>query len=121
MACQLWYAAPDRNHVIGFVHRQSARDKWDGHVICATRRWYMDAAVKHLERDIGVRVPHVIAGERFGIPSQAIARFDLSTTERIWWYHPPAGATAAPREPATLVDGLADALFTKIRARLAQG
>jgi hypothetical protein len=119
LPCQFWYAAPDRDHVIGFTGRGPGNAGWDGHAICVTRDHFIDAALFHLERDLGVQVPPVITGRRFSVASQAIARGNLSTTERIWWHNPPTGVPTRPPEPLpTLVTRLADALHERMQHHL---
>ena len=119
LPCQFWYAGPDRDHVIGFTGRGPGNAGWNGHAICATRELFIDAAVFHLERDLGIEVPSVITGRRFAVPSQAIARGNLSATERIWWHHPPAEAdTRIPEPLPTLVTRLADAVHERMQHHL---
>lgn len=117
--CQLWYVAPGQNCVIGFVGKGNAEHTWDGHAICATPRFFVDTALHHVQRDFGVKVPRVIAGSRFELPTQAIARFDLSETQRLWWYHAPPNAEKPPQEPRDIVERLADALLARVQQRLA--
>jgi hypothetical protein len=116
LPCQLWYAGRDRNHVIGFVGHRAQAGKWDGHVVCTTSERIIDTAVHHLHRDLGLQVPRVIVVPRFNIPSQAIARFDVNATDRIWWHHAPSGAdTTPPPQPAEMVEQLATRLEACIR------
>lgn len=120
LPCQLWYAGPDRNCVVGFLGN-TVPGKWDGHVICASNRLFIDAATHHLDREFGIRIPSVICGGRFGVPTQAIARFDFRPSERVWWYHAPANASAPPQEPPDLVDRLAALLLPRVQRRLVRG
>lgn len=34
--CQVWYATPNHNYVVGFTGQAPKDGKWDGHVICRT-------------------------------------------------------------------------------------
>jgi hypothetical protein len=120
LPCQLWYAGPDRNCVVGFVGN-AVPHKWDGHVICASNRFFIDAATRHLDREFGIPIPAVISGGRFELPTQAIARYDFRPSERVWWYHAPANASAPPQEPPELVDRLAALLLPRVQQRLACG
>lgn len=119
--CQLWYAGPQRNHVVGFTGQAKQAGRWDGHVVCTMGEWLLDAAVEHLHVELGVKVPHLIATQRFPLRSQAIARWDLSENERLWWLHAPEGVDATPSaEPEPVVAGLAQALHARALSRLAQ-
>lgn len=117
--CQLWYAGPAYNHIVGFVGSHATDGIWDGHVVCASDSWFIDAAVHHMERDAGIKVPRIIAGRRFNVRSNAIARHDLSPAERLWWLNPPPGAdTTPPQEPPDLVEQLTDAVHVEAKKRL---
>lgn len=118
LPCQLWYAGRDRNHVVGFVGNVPP-GMWDGHVVCANGSWFVEPTLHHLNV-AGIEAPGVIVGERFHVPSQAIARHDLRTGERLWWLHPPAGMqTQPPDEPRELVEHFAAALADMMQSRLA--
>jgi len=121
LPCQLWYTAPGRNIVIGFLGHEARPHVWDGHVICAGKGWYVDAAVHHLKAQFDVPAPRLIGGLRFDVPTQAIARHDLSPTERIWWHHAPTGVDATPpAEPEAVVNHHAGLLVAAMRQQLAK-
>lgn len=116
--CQVVCSLPDgRNTVVGFVGTGSPEGRWDGHAICASDTWFIDAALSHLRDAFGIEAPAVVAGRRVDFASQAIARHDLSPTHRVWWHHPPQGfdATPPPQIPQ-LVRGFGDALYEKARS-----
>src|SRR3569832_2678095 len=120
--CQLVCVLPEgKNAVVGFVGADAAVGRWDGHAICASRTWFIDAAVSHLSDEFGIDAPAVIAGRRVDFTSQAIARHDLNATQRLWWYSPPPGfdPTPPPQLP-NLVKSFGDALYDKARQSLAQ-
>lgn len=120
LPCQMWYAEPGRNIVVGFTGKQpAARGKWDGHVMCAGEGWFLDAAVHHLRAEFGVPVPRLIGGRRFTFRSQAIARFDLNSSARVWWHHPPTDLDSTPpQEPEALVSHYGNLLGDRLMAHL---
>lgn len=121
LPCQMWYADPGRNIVVGFTGQERALPgKWDGHVMCAGEGWYIDAAVHHLRAEFGLPVPRLIGGRRFTLRSQAIARFDVGTTAHIWWHHAPSDVDSTPpEEPRDLVRHYGDLLADRMLAGLA--
>lgn len=92
LACQMWYCTSDRNYVVGFVGAKPIQDKWDGHVVCCTEGYFIDAATFHFSREFGLDVPSVVTGETFKLPAQIISRANLSNGSSLWWFHPPSGA-----------------------------
>lgn len=116
--CQAWYAGPNGNFVVGFF-KKSSPEQWAGHAICVTGDWLIDAALHHFRKEVGIEVPDIVAKKVFGIPSNVIARFDVSAQERIWWVHAPQGVdTSIPNEPADLIERYSDALALRMRERL---
>ena len=121
LPCQLMYAGPNVTYLVGFTRTSRDPGKWDGHVVCAGREWLVDAALYHLTADFGVQVPRIACQRRLWVPSQAIARCDLSETERIWWHHPPPGMDPTPpEEPVEVIRSLGDRLAAAARQRLSQ-
>lgn len=113
--CQVWYSVPDHNFVIGFVGHAPRDGKWDGHAICTAGNWFIDAALTHFKTEFNLDIPAVAVGERFTLPTQAISRVDLSTTQRLWWHHPPHGVdTSIPINPPGLVGDYAQRLIEKM-------
>lgn len=112
--CQIWYCRPDQTYVIGFLGHP-APGKWDGHVVCRAGHWLMDTAVHHFAKEFGLDVPKVVAAPCFEFPTQAIAKWDVSDTDRVWWHHPPLGVDATPpQEPKELIDKYAQLLIKKV-------
>jgi len=114
--CQLWYATPTHNYVIGFVGNKKTESKWDGHAICMAGNWLVDTALHHLQVEFQIAVPPVAVLERFAIPTQLIGRADLSNQHTIWWHKPPQGAnTNLPENPQSLVSEYAAKLVERLK------
>jgi len=122
--CQVWHVAPDGNCIVGFMVKDPAQPRrvgkrWDGHAICVTAHWIIDAALSHFTRAFGLEVPQVVVQPRFTVPAQAISRFDLNETEHLWWYNPPPNVdTAIPLEPPDIVERHAAALARLLEKEL---
>jgi hypothetical protein len=117
--CQIWYCKPDQTYVIGFLGR-SAPGKWDGHVVCRAGHWFLDTAMHHFKKEFGLSVPHVVAAQCFEFPTQAIAKWDVSDTDRVWWHQPPQDVNAQPpEEPEDLIQQYATQLIERVTQKLA--
>jgi hypothetical protein len=109
---QLWCVDDERNYVVGFVGNEPQPGIWDGHAICATNDYIFDASTVHLRNEYGLDVPDVVVGERFKIPSHAIARRNLAGSMRLWWHDAPAVTQRHPvLEDFELVKSLAGDLI----------
>lgn len=115
MPAQLWCVDDERNYVVGFVGNEPKPGIWDGHAICATNEYIFDASTVHLRAEYGINVPDVVVGERFKIPSHAIARRNLAGTTRLWWHDAPAVSQRHPAlEDFELVKSLAGDLVNHL-------
>jgi hypothetical protein len=112
--CQMLYSRPDHIHVVGFLGQQHA-GKWDGHVVCRVGNWLLDTALHHFEREFQCAVPWVVAIPRFSFPTQALAKWQISATDCIWWQQPPQGMDPQPpHQPESMVSAYADRLIERI-------
>jgi len=114
--CQLWYAGPKQNIVIGFIDRPLPPGQWNGHVVCMVEAGLIDAATFVLKKRFDIDAPSTVSARRFQVPAQAIARASLSDHERLWWFRPPQGADVTlPDEPAELLGGYAQLLVSRLQ------
>jgi len=112
---QLWCVDDDRNYVVGFTDSNPPPGIWDGHAVCATNDYIFDASLVHLRNEHGLDVPDVAVGERFKIPSHAIARQNLAGSRRLWWHDAPAVSQRYPvLEDLNLVKSLAGDLINHL-------
>jgi hypothetical protein len=110
--CQLWWVAPEQNYIVGFSGNK--RDtQWEGHVVCRGEDFLIDAALYHVQRDLGVEVPRIVIAHIFGIPSNVISRYDLDHGTRLWWHRPPPDADLQiPDEPEEIIARYTDELIS---------
>lgn len=114
--CQLWYSAPQKNVVIGFINGPLPPGQWNGHVVCTVQAGLIDAATFVLKKRFNIEAPSTVSARRFQIPAQAIGRANLNDLERLWWFMPPRDADITlPDEPQALLAGYADQLINKLQ------
>ena len=117
--CEVWYASPTNTCAIGFFNTTSTA-KWPGHVVCMAETWLIDAAIHHFQKDFNLSVPDIVVEKVFGIASNVITRFDISSEQRLWWVHPPTGAAVhIPDDPEEVIARYGEALAARIRSILA--
>ena len=115
--CQLWHAGKDSSVVIGFLGNRPTKNKWDGHVICQAGSWFIDAAVSHFSSEFSLKVPEIIVGKCFDLPSRVIARTYISSQESLWWIDPPNESRRNPPvEPRELVEKYGTLLADRVRS-----
>ena len=113
--CQIWYCQPDHTYVIGFLGRP-AKGKWDGHVVCRSGQWLLDTSIHHFAKEFDLPVPYVVSSACFEFPTQALSKWDVNASDRVWWHHPPQGADVMPpEEPQEIIDGYAAKLIEKLK------
>ena len=115
LACQVWATKDGKNHVVGFTGAQDP-SRWDGHVICVTEQFLIDAALIHFKKDFGLDVPAVVTRQRISLPSQIISRIDLPDQTLLQWLQPPPGANIeVPMQSLDVVEEYAQRLLLLIR------
>jgi len=114
--CQLWHLGPSTNFVIGFAGHEKREGKWDGHVVCASGEFIVDATVSHIARAFGLSVPDVIVGRRFEVPSRIFCRARLSDTESLMWVEPPRKFNPVPPvQPQAIIEQYGKLLADRVR------
>jgi hypothetical protein len=112
---QLWCVDDQNNYVVGFVGSTPIPGIWDGHAVCATNDYVFDASLVHLRAEYALDVPDIAIGERFKLPSHAIARQNLEGSRRLWWHDAPAVVQRHPvLEDIQLVKTLAADLINHL-------
>lgn len=113
--CQMWCATRSRNYVIGYQGADARLGKWDGHIVCGTKDFLIDAAVSHFAVEFAIPVPRIVIAKRFDISSHTMARVDLADDNRLWWQDAPTVAGRYPTpEDLTLVKRLASGIIGRI-------
>ena len=113
--CQVWCSLPHQNYVIGFVGNAPQERKWDGHVVCTSGKFLVDASLFHFQKEFGLEIPWVAAVQRIPVPSQMMARHELSSDTTLKWLCPPPGSdTHYPEVPQSLVQELAGSLISML-------
>ena len=59
-ACQVRHYSSKGIFAVGFVEGKLAPSQWNGHVICKTRNWFLDASIYTLSKNFQIEVPLVV-------------------------------------------------------------
>lgn len=115
LPCQVWYDAPNNKIAIGFIGNKPKPYKWDGHVVCMTESYLIDAALQSFNVEFGINVPAVAVCQKCPLPSQVVGLMDMNDKERLWWHHPPQGVDPAiPQESHELISEYSAKLIDRL-------
>lgn len=114
--CQVWYTNAETNYAIGFtgVDKQG---KWDGHVICSSHGYFIDASTSQLKIKDS-KVPEIVFGPLMPKFSSVLARYSIDRERSVWW-HPVSkfrSMETIPTEPYELVSSYGKLLAERINA-----
>jgi hypothetical protein len=74
----------------------------------------------HFNKEFGLEVPWVAAVQLIPVPSQMLARHELSDDSTLKWLYPPPGSdTRYPEVPQGLVQDLAGSLIKRLTPTIA--
>jgi len=119
VSCQVWYGLLHRNYVVGFLGKAHQEGEWDGHLVCTSGKLLIDASLFRFHKEFGLEIPGVAAVQRIPVPSQMIARHELSDTIALKWLYPPPGSDVRyPEAPTGLVKELAGKLIGRLTTRI---
>jgi len=116
--CQLWYTNAEINYAIGFTGVDKP-GKWDGHVICTSRGYFIDASTSQLKAKDG-QVPEVVFGPLMPNFSTVLARYSIDRERSVWW-HPVSklrSMEAIPKEPTELISSYGKVLADRIKSEI---
>lgn len=120
--CQLLGMTDNSLFFVGFVGRSSAT-RWDGHAVCITDEWCIDAAVSHVRIEGKMDVPSAVMAPRVqGPKTRLLAHLPLHNGVRLQWLEPPSCAEpSVPHEPTSVVDAMATALADHVNRNWVAG
>jgi hypothetical protein len=116
-ACQVWYTNAETNYAIGFTGVDKP-GKWDGHVICSSNGYFIDASTSQLKIKDS-EVPEIVFGPLMPKFSTVLARYSIDRERSVWWHQVSKlrSIEAIPTEPHELVSSYGKLLAERIQAK----
>ena len=117
--CQMRHYSSKGTYAVGFVEGKISSTQWNGHVICRTKNWFLDASLFTLSKNFQVEVPLAIGIKAIDFDNHKFARYDLDDGSILRWFQVPENFDSTiPEEPQEIVQKYADELIKIIEADL---
>ena len=117
-ACQMRHYSSKGIYAVGFVGDKLPQGQWNGHVICKTKNWFIDAALFTFKKKFNLEVPLVVGIRADDFEQQQFAHQSLSDGSEIKWFQAPEGFDKSiPDEPQEIIQKYADELIEIIEIK----
>ena len=117
--CQMRHYSAKGIYAVGFVEGKIPPSQWNGHVICKTQNWFLDASLFTLSKNFQVEVPLAICAKAIDFKNYKFARYDLVDGSVLRWFQAPENFDLKiPDEPKVIVQKYADEIIKIIDAEL---
>ena len=118
-ACQMRHYSSKGTYAVGFVEGKIPSTQWNGHVICKTKNWFLDASLFTLSKNFQIEVPLVVGIRANDFEKQEFAHHNLSDGSVLRWFQAPENFDPKiPEEPEEIVQQYAKELITMIDGKL---
>jgi len=117
-ACQVRHYSSNGTYAVGFVEGKLATSQWNGHVICKTKNWFIDAALFTFKKNFKVEVPLVVGIRAGDFEQHQFAQYDLDDGSVLRWFQVPDNFDSTiPDEPIEIIQKYADELIKIIEIK----
>ena len=117
-ACQMRHYSSKGIYAVGFVGDKLPQGQWNGHVICKTKNWFIDAALFTFKNKFNLEVPPCISTIANDFDKQEFAQYVLDDGSVLRWFQVPENFDSTiPDEPQEIVQEYADELIKIIEIK----
>ena len=117
--CQMRHYSSKGIYAVGFVEQKIPSTQWNGHVICKTRNWFLDASLYTLSKNFQIEVPLVVKVRADDFEKQEFAHHNISEGSVLRWFQAPEKFDPKiPEEPEEIIQQYAKELITMIDGKL---
>ena len=114
--CQVRHYSSKGIYGVGFTGYK-AQGQWDGHVICKSENFFIDAALFTFKKRLNLEVPLVVGIRADNFEHQQFAHYSLSDGSGLKWFQAPDGfEKSIPDEPFKIIEKYTQELVTRIEA-----
>ena len=102
--CQVRHYSSKGIYNLGFGGYKFAQGQWDGHVICKSENFFIDAALFTFKKKFNLEVPLVVGIRADDFEQQQFAHYSLSDGSELKWFQAPDGFDKSiPDEPSSIL------------------
>jgi len=116
--CQMRHYSSKGIYAVGFLGDKLPQGQWNGHVICKTKNWFIDAALSTFKKKFNLEVPLIVGIRADDFEQQQFAHHSLSDGSELKWFQAPEGFDKSiPDEPQEIIQKYADELIEIIEIK----
>ena len=113
--CQMRHYSSKGIYAVGFVGDKLPQGQWNGHVICKTKNWFIDAALFTFKKKFNLQVPLAVGIRADNFEQHQFAHYNLSDDSEIKWFQAPDGFDKSiPDEPFEIIQKYTQELVKRI-------
>ena len=113
--CQMQHHSSKGIYVVGFVGDKLPQGQWNGHVICKTQNWFIDAALFTFKKKFNLEVPLAVGIRADNFEQHQFAHYILSDGSELKWFQAPDGFyKSIPDEPLEIIKKYTQELVSRI-------
>ena len=113
--CQMRHYSSKGIYAVGFVGDKLPQGQWNGHVICKTQNWFIDAALFTLKKKFNLEVPLTVGIRADNFEQHEFAHYILSDGSELKWFQAPDGFDKSiPDEPFEIIQKYTQELVNRI-------
>ena len=113
--CQMQHNSSNGIYAVGFVGDALPQGQWNGHVICKTKNWFIDAALFTFKKKFNLEVPLIIGIKADDFEQYQFAHYNLSDGSELKWFQAPVGFDKSiPGEPFEIIQKYTQELVKRI-------
>ena len=117
--CQMRHYSSKGIYAVGYVEEKIPSTQWNGHVICKTKNWFLDASLFTLTKNFQIEVPLVVGIRANDFEKQEFAHHNLSDGSVLKWFQAPENFDPKiPEEPEEIIQKYAKELIKMIDGEL---
>jgi hypothetical protein len=114
-ACQMRHYSKNGIYAVGFVGDKLASGQWNGHVVCKTKNWFLDAALYTFKKKFNLDVPLTVGIKADDFEQPQFAHHVLSDGSELKWFQVPDGFDKKiPDEPLEIIQKYSQSLIQLI-------
>ena len=110
--CQVRHYSTKGVYAIGFVKNELAADKWNGHAICKTKNWFVDASLFTFNKIFKLKTPLIVGATQGDFSEGQFSQYELNDGSVLKWFEIPEKIDEKiPEEPLEIIQKYAEKII----------